>query len=86
MDATHLLANLSSALPECLYLESRQPHGSRRLLADLALLTLLTNGLYGGWVGGVVPLSASDQAPLGCAPQPAHSRDVLWVAGAGERV
>jgi rhomboid domain-containing protein 1 len=50
VDATHLITNLTAALPEVLLLEEVQ--GSAPLLADLALLTLLSHLLYGeGGVG-----------------------------------
>lgn len=45
VDATHLITNLTAALPDCLYLEDQE--GSKALLGDLMLLTLLSHSLYG---------------------------------------
>jgi membrane associated rhomboid family serine protease len=45
VDATHLITNLTAALPEMLALEDAE--GSRALAADMILLTLLSHGLYG---------------------------------------
>ena len=44
VDAPHLIANLSAALPDCVALEVA--YGSTPLAADLLLLTLGAHGLY----------------------------------------
>jgi hypothetical protein len=59
VDATHLITNLTAALPEVLLLEEVQ--GSGPLLADLALLTLLSHLLYGE--GGGVGVGERGGAP-----------------------
>jgi hypothetical protein len=46
IDSTHLISNLAAAVPDCLYLERTQ--GSAQLALDVAGLTLLSHGLYGG--------------------------------------
>ena len=52
VDATHLITNLTAALPEVLALEDTE--GSKALAVDLLLLTLLSHGLYGGYRKGLV--------------------------------
>lgn len=45
IDATHLISNLTAALPDLIQLE--QQEGSAVLAADLALITIMSHLLYG---------------------------------------
>lgn len=45
VDATHLITNLTAAIPDCVDLE--QQCGAAALVADLAMITLTSHVLYG---------------------------------------
>jgi hypothetical protein len=85
VDATHLITNLTAALPECVALEEQQ--GSAGLAADLVLLTLTSHALYGEQQWQQQQWQQQQQQQWGCSTRQliavALIRGCPWQAAVG---